>query len=134
MEEIKQELHKLIDNLDWDKFYDHRTLFTNELMSELKLKLKLNQKEKTIEQKLEDLGFRFQDSQISGIQTDIKTLIYNYADYYFHSRDKIHLEYISDTTLDYGTSSYCANFNRNDISNILNFAQYLKGIHDEENV
>lgn len=62
MEAQKQELIKLIENLDWDKFnlgteMIMTTMSANHYATIMHLLL-INQKEKTIEQKLEDLGFK----------------------------------------------------------------------------
>jgi hypothetical protein len=61
MEDKKQELIKLIDNLDWDRFTKTRDspvgLPQYTMFNLVKTHLEYVQKEKTIEQKLEELGF-----------------------------------------------------------------------------
>ncbi len=121
MEDKKQELIKLIENLDWDKFTDvgcsglSLYAYTVTLFCD-------NQKEKIIEQKLEELGFNA-DFTYGYLN------IHRFGLYYFvHAEFKqIDLTYNPQnlSSKDNYSPGYRGTFYLKDENKILSFANYL---------
>ena len=122
MEDKKQELLKLIDNLDWDKFVDLGCSGLSVYSYTVAL-LCDNQKEKTIEQKLEELGFR----RLKNIPYDknkLNELWYALWYVIWEGDDQISLGY------DYSLSntSYQVLIYKDKTKKILDFANHLVNI------
>jgi hypothetical protein len=120
-EEQKQELHKLIDNLDWDKFNDifpTTACYPCRNYSDLiKSHLKACQKQPTIERQLEEIGFTKKvSSYFKGLQYSLHdTVIYlTYVVWDIEIENKIDEFYQAKFLLDI-----------HDIQKILDFAKYL---------
>lgn len=116
MEEKKQELLKLIDNLDWEKFLEYSEkhgVFNTQYGSTL-YDLEKYKKQPTLEQKLKDLGF-------TNKATD--DLYYHIA----HYEKWINLYMYKSIN-----ESMDGRFSLGDTDKILSFAKYLKELKEKE--
>ncbi len=122
MEEKKQELLKLIENLDINKLQDNCD--DNEWSPRLNnygniiCILKRHQKEKSIEQKLKELGFKTLPHITRVLSEDL---------YMLHEPDRVILGYSKITNCSIGYSGAFIVTGLND-KEILNFANYLLNI------
>lgn len=118
MEDKKQELLKLIDNLDWDKFVDLGCSGLSVYSYAVAL-LCDNQKEKTIEQLLEELGFKRWTYMVNGL---------NYLDCDDGVLINVRLDLHSN--IDKGA---LLKWDKNDHKTILSFANYLINLKRGDN-
>lgn len=125
MEEKKQKLLKLIDNLDWDKFleYSGKHGAFNTKYGSILYDLEKYQKQPTIEQRLKDLGFK---ASLEAQDTKKGLYYKSYGDKDFR------IYYIPHTCELPGSMiySYTAIFPKSNAQIILNFANYLITIQD----
>ncbi len=120
MEERKQELLKLIDNLDWEKFNDIRGLHR---LSNYKIVLKCLdecQKQPPIEQQLRTLGF---------VECDLPSSVgLSFRCIY----DILYLTYIESISDKCRDTFYSCRLERSNTDKILSFAKYLKQLKEED--